>query len=247
MMASELSLLLAVSAGLVSFLSPCVLPLVPAYVTFITGSSLDELTRAREAGERSPAIFRNGLLFVGGFSAVFMAMGASAGFLGSFLTIYSRVFEVVGGVLLIGFGILLLEIFRLPWAMREWKVHMQGRPMGNLGTILAGMAFGFGWTPCVGPILGGILTLAAAGEAPMQGVILLGGYSLGLAVPFLLAAMGLSRFLQVRGQIGPWLPWIQRFSGVVLILLGILLATGDFTRMAEALNQITPDFLYERM
>ncbi|TVP78929.1 MAG: cytochrome c biogenesis protein CcdA [Gemmatimonadales bacterium] len=247
MMASELSLLLAVSAGLISFLSPCVLPLVPAYVSFITGSSLDELTRARAAGERSPAILRNGLLFVGGFSAVFMAMGASAGFLGSFLVVYSRVFEVVGGILLVGFGILLLEVIRMPWAMREWRVHLQSRPMGNLGTVVAGMAFGFGWTPCVGPILGGILTLAAAGEAPLQGVILLGGYSVGLAVPFLLAALGLSRFLQVQGRIGPWLPWIQRGSGVLLILLGILLATGDFTRIAESLNQMTPEFLYERM
>lgn len=247
MMASELSILLALSAGLISFLSPCVLPLVPAYVSFITGSSLDELTRARAAGERSPAIFRNGLLFVLGFSSIFMAMGASAGFLGSFLVVYSRVFEVVGGVLLIGFGILLMEVIRMPWAMREWRVHLQNRPMGNLGTIAAGMAFGFGWSPCVGPILGGILTLAAAGEAPLQGVVLLGAYSLGLAVPFLLAALGLSRFLQVRGRIGPWLPWLQRASGVLLIVLGLLLASGEFTRIAEALNQMTPEFLYERM
>jgi cytochrome c-type biogenesis protein len=245
-MTPDLSLLVAVSAGVVSFLSPCVLPLVPAYVSFITGASLEELTEGEGAG-RSPEVLRHGLLFVGGFSLIFILMGGSAGFLGTFLLVYSRLFEIVGGIFLLLFGVLLTGLLRVPWANREWRIHVQNRPAGNVATVAAGAAFGFGWTPCIGPILGGILTLAAAGEAPVRGMVLLSGYSFGLAIPFLLAALGLSRFLAVRGRIGPWLPWIQRGSGAILILLGFLLLTGDFTRMAEALTRMTPEFLLERM
>lgn len=244
-MSPDLSLFLAFTAGVVSFLSPCVLPLVPAYVTFITGASLDELTTSQR--KFSPEVMRHALLFVSGFSLVFIIMGGSAGFLGAFLLVYSRAFEVVGGAFLIVFGLLLTDLIRVPWAGREWRVHMSNRPAGNVGTLAAGMAFGFGWTPCIGPILGGILTLAAAGEEPVRGMVLLGAYSSGLAVPFLLAAVGLSRFLALRGRIGPWLPWIQRASGVILVILGVLLMTGDFTRMAAALSRMTPEFLLERM
>ncbi len=244
-MTPELSLVLAFTAGIVSFLSPCVLPLVPAYLTFVTGASLDELT---DSGKKfSPEVLRHALLFTGGFSLVFVLMGGSAGFLGAFLLVYSRAFEVVGGAFLVVFGLLLTDLLRIPWASRDWRLHLRNRPAGNIGTLAAGMAFGFGWTPCIGPILGGILTLAAAGEAPLRGMVLLGSYSLGLALPFLVAAVGLSRFLSWRGRIGPWLPWIQRVSGGVLILLGILLITGDFTRLAAALAQMTPEFLLERM
>jgi len=242
---ADVTLLLAISAGVVSFLSPCVLPLVPAYVTFITGASLDQLTG--EEAKPPSGVMRHALLFVGGFSLVFILMGGSAGFLGGFLLHYSRAFEVVGGVFLVLFGVLLLEVVRVPWANRDWRVHLRSRPAGNVGSAVAGMAFGFGWTPCIGPILGGILTLAAAGEEPVRGMVLLGGYSLGLAVPFLLAAVGLSRFLGVRRRVGPWLPWIQRGSGVVLVLLGVLLVTGDFTRLAAWLNAMTPAFLLDRM
>jgi cytochrome c-type biogenesis protein len=244
-MIPDVTLFLAFTAGVVSFLSPCVLPLVPAYITFITGASLDELTVSDRGF--SPEILRHALLFVGGFSLVFIALGGSAGFLGSFLLVYSRVFEVVGGVFLILFGLLLTDLVRVPWASREWRVHLRNRPAGNIGTLAAGMVFGFGWTPCIGPILGGILTLAAAGEEPMRGMVLLGGYSVGLAIPFLIAAVGLSRFLSVSRRIGPWLPWIQRGSGVILVVLGVLLMTGDFTRIAEELARMTPDFLLERM
>jgi cytochrome c-type biogenesis protein len=241
----ELNLLLAVMGGVVSFLSPCVLPLVPAYLTFITGASLDELTANDQ--KFSPQVLRHALLFIAGFSLVFVLTGASATFIGGFLITSRRVFEVAGGLFLILFGLLLAEVVRIPWASRDWRVHMKDRPAGNLGTLFAGMVFAFGWTPCTGPYLAGIYTLAAGEESPGRGMLLLGGYSFGLAIPFLLAAVGLSRFLTLRRRIGPWLPWIQRVSGVAMVIFGILLLTGDFTRIAAALAGITPEFLLRRM
>jgi cytochrome c-type biogenesis protein len=247
-MTADVSIALALFAGLASFLSPCVLPLVPAYLSFITGASFEELTAADGGGGRtasSPEVLRHGILFVSGFSLVFILTGGVAGFLGNFLTYYERAFQVIGGGFLILFGVLLLGILPFSWMSREWRMHLRSRPAGNVGTVFAGMAFGFGWTPCIGPILGGILTLAAAGEAPLRGMALLTAYSAGLAIPFLLTAVGVSRFLGFQRRIGPWLLPIQRVSGVILILLGILLMTGEFTRLAAALNRMTPEFLRE--
>lgn len=247
-MTAEVSLAVALLAGVASFLSPCVLPLVPAYLSFITGASFEELTASGETARESegggrPEVLRHGVLFVLGFSLVFILTGGVAGFLGNFLSYYERNLQIVGGGFLILFGILLLGVLPVAWLSREWRMHLRSRPAGNVGTVFAGMAFGFGWTPCIGPILGGILTLAAAGEAPFRGMMLLTAYSIGLAVPFLLAAAGISRFLGFQRKIGPWLLPIQRVSGVILILLGILLMTGEFTRMAAALNSMTPEFL----
>ncbi len=276
---SEITIGIAVLAGVVSFLSPCVFPLVPAYVSFITGASLDELTGAEatgrggaagtggrggaarvsgsavaagtEAGDDAPrarpAVLPYALLFVAGFSLVFILMGGSAGYVGGLLLDWSRTFEVVGGVFMILFGLLLIGLMQRSWAGREWRLSLGSRPAGAAGSLVAGVTFGFAWTPCIGPILGGILTLAATGEAPGRGMVLLTAYSAGLAIPFLLAAVGLSRFLALRGRIGPWLPRIQKASGVILILLGILLITGDFTRLAEWLNRFTPAWVLERI
>ena len=249
-MTPDVSLALAAFAGLVSFLSPCVLPLVPAYLSFITGASFEELTGAGREGDsegirkkNSPEVLRHGILFVLGFSLIFIVTGGVAGFFGNFLTYYSQTFQVIGGGFLVLFGILLLGVIPFAWMNREWRMHLRSRPASNVGTVFAGMAFGFGWTPCIGPILGGILTLAAAGEAPLRGMALLTAYSAGLAIPFLLAAAGISRFIGFQKRIGPWLLPIQRVSGVILILLGILLMTGEFTRLAAVLSGMTPEFL----
>jgi len=242
---TEVSLLIAFTAGLVSFLSPCVLPLVPAYLTFITGASLDELTEAENGFLRDA--LRHALLFVLGFSTVNVLLGGSIGFLASFLVVSARAFEVSGGGFLILFGILLIRIIRMPWANREWNLQLRSRPAGNVGSMFAGVVFALAWTPCRGPIIGSILTLAAGGEAPWEGMVLLGGYSAGLALPFLAVAVGLSKFLALRGRIGPWLPRIERGSGVVLIVFGGLLLTGEFTRLTEFLANATPAFLSDRM
>jgi cytochrome c-type biogenesis protein len=241
-------LAVAFAAGLLSFLSPCVLPLIPSYVTFITGMSIDELTAADAEREQiRRAVLVHGSLFVVGFTLVFVTLGASATFLGSLLGYYSIWLERVGGVLLIVFGLYLVGLLRLPGASREWRVHLSNKPIGYLGTVAVGITFGAGWTPCIGPVLGGILTLAATSGSVSSGVGLLLVYSLGLAIPFLLAALLLQHFLGGMRKIGPWLPWVSRVSGALLIILGILLFTGSFTILMTYMNQWTPTFLLERL
>jgi cytochrome c-type biogenesis protein len=244
----SIGLAVAFAAGLLSFLSPCVLPLIPSYVTFITGMSLDELTAGEEHRARARrAVLVHGVLFVLGFTLVFVILGASATFLGSLFAYASRWVERIGGVLLIVFGLYLLELIRLPGAAREWRVHLGDKPLGYVGTVLVGVTFGAGWTPCIGPVLGGILTLAATRDSVLDGVGLLSVYSLGLAIPFLAAALLLERFLGSVRRIGPWLPWVNRISGALLLILGVLLLTGTFTALSSVLARWTPDFLLERM
>jgi cytochrome c-type biogenesis protein len=242
--AQGVGLAVAFTAGLLSFLSPCVLPLIPSYVTFITGMSLDELT-TRQRDRRLVLI--HGLLFVLGFTIVFVTLGASATFLGSLFAYASRWVERIGGVLLIVFGLYLMGLLRLPGASREWRVHMGDKPLGYFGTVLVGVTFGAGWTPCIGPVLGGILTLAATRGSVADGVGLLLIYSAGLAVPFLAAALLLDRFLGNVRKIGPWLPWISRASGLLLLVIGVMLFTGSFTLLASMLQAWTPEFLRSRL
>jgi cytochrome c-type biogenesis protein len=241
-----LGLAVAFTAGLLSFLSPCVLPLIPSYATFITGMSLDELTTAEQSRTRR-AVLVHGGLFVLGFTLVFLTLGASATFLGSLVREYSDWVGRFGGVLLLLFGIYLLGVLRLPGAGREWRVHLADKPVGYLGTVLVGIAFGAGWTPCIGPVLGGILTLAATTGSVGQGVGLLAVYSLGLAVPFLLATLLLERFLVNFQRFRRFLPWVSRASGALLILVGLLLITGSFAMLTAMLAGWTPEFLLDRM
>jgi cytochrome c-type biogenesis protein len=241
-----IGLAVAFAAGLLSFLSPCVLPLIPSYVTFITGMSLDELTGADQERERARrAILVHGSLFVLGFTTVFVILGASATFLGSLFAYASGWIERIGGVLLILFGLYLVGALRLPGASREWRVHLANKPLGYLGTVMVGITFGAGWTPCIGPVLGGILTLAATSGSVTGGMALLLVYSAGLAVPFLLAALLMERFLGNMKRVGPWLPWVSRVSGGLLLVLGILMVTGSFTQLTAILARWTPAFLME--
>lgn len=238
-------LAVAFAAGLLSFLSPCVLPLMPSYVTFVTGMSLDELTADTDRSRARRAVLVHGSLFVLGFTLVFVTLGASATFLGSLFAYASRWVERIGGLLLIVFGLYLLGLLRLPGGSREWRVHLANKPLGYLGTVLVGITFGAGWTPCIGPVLGGILTLAATRGSVGDGVALLFVYSLGLAIPFLLAALLMERFLASSRRIGPWLPWLSRASGALLLLLGILMLSGSFTTLTSILARWTPDFLLQ--
>lgn len=241
-------LLVAFSAGLLSFLSPCVLPLIPGYATFLTGMTLDELTDVeRDRTRQRRAILTHGGLFVLGFSIVFIALGASATFVGAVLNYYSEWVQRIGGVLLILFGLYLLGAFRFAATSREWRFHFSDRPAGYIGSALIGIAFGAGWTPCIGPVLGGILTLAATSGSMGEGMGLLATYSLGLAVPFMGAALLLDRFLGAFGRLRRWMPWVERISGALLIALGILLLTGTFTALSGVMARWTPEFLLERM
>ncbi|MDR0787882.1 MAG: cytochrome c biogenesis protein CcdA [Gemmatimonadota bacterium] len=243
-----LGLTVAFLAGLLSFLSPCVFPLIPSYVTFITGMSLDELMAGDLARERARrAVLVHGLLFIAGFTLVFVTLGASATFLGSLLRYASDWVGRVGGLLLILFGLYLLGVLRLPGAEREWRVHLSDKPLGYLGTVLVGVTFAAGWTPCIGPVLGGILTLAGTSGSVTSGMWLLFVYSAGLAIPFLLAALLMRHFLPGMRRMSRWLPWVSRISGGLLVVLGILMITGSFTVLSATLQSWTPELLRSRL
>jgi cytochrome c-type biogenesis protein len=233
--------LVAFAAGLLSFLSPCVLPLVPSYIGFLTGMTLEEM------GDRRHWAFWHALAFVSGFSLVFVALGAGATALGSTLNYHQQTIARIGGVLVILFGIYSLGFVRFGFIERERRMHLDRKPVGFLGSLLVGMAFAAGWTPCLGPILSGILTLALTEEGVSRGMLLLGAYSAGLAVPFLVAALALDRFRSWFQRFRRWIPWVQRASGVLLIVVGILLVTGQFTRLAALLQDLTPAWLLERV
>lgn len=242
-MTESVGILIAFTAGVLSFLSPCVLPLVPSYLSFVTGMSLEDL---QEGFDRKRALVHAGL-FVTGFTLVFVLLGASASLVGGLLRYYSDWIARIGGVVIIVFGLHLTGVFRLTPLMREKRVHLSSKPMGYAGTLLVGVAFGTGWTPCIGPVLGAILTMAASQEQLMQGMWLLFVYSMGLAVPFVLSAVALERFLSVFARFRRFLPAIQVASGVLLIVLGLLLVTGSFVVLAAWLNRFTPEFLLERL
>jgi cytochrome c-type biogenesis protein len=238
---AALGFLVAFFAGLLSFLSPCVLPLVPSYVGFITGMTLPEVT-----GRRRTAL-THALLFVAGFSLVFVLLGASATALGRALNYYQVWLQRVGGVLIILFGLLCLGAFKVGLLTGERRIHLERKPVGYLGSLLVGMAFAAGWTPCIGPVLGGILGLAATANDVTRGMQLLAAYSAGLALPFLIAAVAVESFLDWFQRFRRFLPWVMRVSGVMLIVIGVLLVTGEFTRLAGWLQGLTPDFLKEKL
>ncbi len=238
---AALGFMVAFVAGLLSFLSPCVLPLVPSYVGFITGMTLPEVS-----GRRRAALI-HALLFVAGFSLVFVLLGASATALGRALNYYQVWLQRVGGALIIVFGLLCLGVFRIGALSQERRVHLDRKPVGYLGSVLVGIAFGAGWTPCIGPVLGAILGLAATTSDVTRGMQLLAVYSAGLALPFLVAAVAVESFLDWFQRFRRFLPWVMRLSGIILIIVGVLLVTGEFTRLAGWLQGLTPDFLREQL
>jgi cytochrome c-type biogenesis protein len=235
------SLAIAFVAGLLSFLSPCVLPLVPSYVGFLTGMSLDELEQKRGAA------FLHGLWFVAGFSLVFILLGAGASAVGRLLLDQQKWLGRIGGVLVILFGLYLLGVLRPAFLMRERRIQLSQKPLGYFGSGVVGFTFGAAWTPCIGPILGGILTLAATREGLGSGIGLLAVYALGLAVPFLVTALALDRFLVWFQRFRPYIVWVDRVAGTMLVVLGILLVTDRFTLLATYLQGLTPEFLKSRL
>ncbi len=219
------------------------LPLVPAYLGFITGMSLDDL----KAGERPKSAMVPALFFVSGFSFIFLLMGASATLLGQLLFQYQTWLARIGGVLVIIFGLHLLGILRFGTLMRERRFQLSHSPKGYFGASLAGMAFAAGWTPCIGPVLGALWTLASVRATMWGALALLGGYSLGLAVPFLLAALATNVFLETSRRLRGAIPVLERVSGAILVLVGVLLATGSFTLLSSYFIRFTPDFILRRI
>jgi cytochrome c-type biogenesis protein len=200
-----------------------------------------------EAQRRRGTAVLHGLWFVAGFSLVFVLLGAAASAVGGLLRDYQVWLGRVGGVLLILFGLYLLGVVRPAFLMRERRIELARKPLGYFGSGVVGFTFGAAWTPCIGPILGGILTLAATQEGQGRGVALLAVYALGLALPFLLTAFALDRFLVWFQRFRPYIVWVDRVAGGMLIVLGILLVTDRFTLLAGYLEGLTPDFLRERL
>ena len=233
----------AFAAGLLSFLSPCVLPLVPSYLGFITGMSLDDL----RGGTNRRAILVPALAFVTGFSLVFLLLGASATLLGQMFRYYQVWIARVGGLLIILFGLHLLGVFRLMPLLRERRMQLQSKPAGVFGAGAAGVVFGAGWTPCIGPVLGALLTMASVRADMANGLFLLSFYSLGLAVPFLAAALMTGAFLNSSKRMRRWLPVLEKTSGAILVVAGVLILTGSFTLLSAYFNQWTPDFILDRL
>ena len=234
---------IAFMAGVLSFLSPCVLPLVPSYLSFVTGMSLEDM----QEGFDRRRVLTHAVLFVSGFTLIFVLLGAGATLVGSFLLYNSDWIARVGGVIIILFGLHLMGVFQLLPLLKEKRMHLANKPAGYVGTVAVGVAFGAGWTPCIGPVLGAIMTMAASQEHLATGMLLLFVYSMGLAIPFLLAALALERFLRAFTRARRFLPLIQKAAGLLLVLLGILLVTGSFVVLAAWLNRYTPEFLLERL
>lgn len=230
--ATSVSFGLAFLAGLVSFLSPCVLPLVPSYITFVTGLTLDELRDAGSAAARRHAAL-HAALFVAGFSALFVALGASATALGSRLARSLPLLQQVGGVVIVFFGLYMLGVLRVPALMRDRRLRLARKPAGALGSVVAGVAFGAGWTPCIGPVLATILLYAGMEATMTRGMLLLATYALGLGLPFFAAAVGFNAFLARTQWLRPWLGAIERGAGAFIVLVGVLLLTGRFAALSS--------------
>jgi cytochrome c-type biogenesis protein len=208
--------------GLLSFFTGCVLPLIPSYFCIITGLSLEELTQAPKAALRRK-IMLSTLAFVLGFSIVFILLGASASYLGGMVGPHKDIIRIVGGALIILFGLHLTGIVRIPWLQYEKRVRLQQRPLHLMGVLLVGMAFGAGWTPCIGPILGALLVLANDKGTVDQGMRLLGIYSLGLSLPFILLSAGINYLLVFIKKATKVLRYANPAAGALLLLTGILL------------------------
>lgn len=235
---TDLSLLTVFLAGMISFLSPCVLPLVPPYLTYLAGTTLDRLTDDVDAAMRRRAVI-TAIIFVAGFSTVFVLLGATASVLGNVLRQYSHILSIVAGVAIIAMGLHFLGLFRIALLYREARVQVQ-KPIGMVGAYVMGLAFAFGWTPCIGPVLAAVLSVAGSSQSVTRGMGLLGVYSLGLGVPFVLAAFAMGPFVRLLKRLRAHFGIIEKVMGVLLVLTGIAFLTGGITTVSFWLLEMFP-------
>ncbi|MDP1571834.1 MAG: cytochrome c biogenesis protein CcdA [Vicinamibacterales bacterium] len=248
----NVTLFTAFIAGVLSFISPCVLPLIPGYLSYISGVSLEEMRGPAAGGGAAgvaasvqvvnPRVMMTSVAFVLGFSLVFVSLGASATYFGQFLMERLTLLGKVAGVILIIFGLHMMGVFRIGWLYQEARIQTKSRPTGFIGAMLVGIAFAFGWTPCIGPILAGILTVAAVQDTVGEGIRLLAVYSAGLGIPFLLAALAIDHFFTAFHKIRRHYRKIEIVSGLLLIIVGVLIFTNRFTVIAQWLTPYLPVF-----
>lgn len=241
-MNENVTLLAAFAAGFLSFVSPCVLPLIPGYISFVSGISVDEMRADTAPSTSRLQVFLTSLAFVIGFSIVFVALGASATAIGKFMFAKLPLLSKIAGVILIVFGLHTMGVFRLAFLETEKRVHSQRKPAGPLGAMLVGIAFAFGWTPCIGPILGGILAIAGSKNSVSEGITLLAVYSLGLGIPFLLTSLAINQFFSAAKRIRKHYHAVEVTSGVLLVAIGVLIVTGQLTIITRYLQPYLPTF-----
>lgn len=237
MESTQISIFVAFSAGFLSFVSPCVLPLVPSFVTYITGLTFEDITSDRDRSRVRFITITNSLAFIGGFTAIFVLFGGTATFLGKIFLTYQDIIQKVGGILIVLFGLYIMGILKLNFLSSEKKIHIKNKPAGYLGSFAVGMAFAAGWTPCVGPILGTILLYAGTTGSISKGMGLLAVYSFGLGLPLFISSLAINTFLSTFKTVSRYMRWITIVSGAFLIVVGIMIFTNSFTLLTSWLQQ----------
>ncbi|RCK77615.1 MAG: Cytochrome c-type biogenesis protein CcdA [Ignavibacteriae bacterium] len=235
----SISIFTAFLFGILSFISPCVLPIIPGYLSFISGLSLEQMQKG-DRKENLKKVLYNSIFFVLGFSVIFTLLGASATIIGQFLLSNLAIAGKIAGIFIVLLGIHLTGLIKLNFLNYEKRIHTQKKSFGIFGSFLVGLAFAFGWTPCIGPILAGILAIASQQETVYQGILLLSVYSLGLGIPFLITAVSLNAFFTLFDKVKRYFRIVEIVSGVLLIAVGILMVTDSLTIIANYLIRLFP-------
>lgn len=244
---TDLNIVVAFTAGVFSFLSPCVLPIIPSYLSFVSGVSLEEM-RANQVDNRLRwRVALNSLAFILGFSLVFVSLGASASFVGGLFIGYRGWIRVLGGIFIVLVGIYLMGFLKLPFLDRYLQFHLKDKPVGYLGSVLVGITFAVAWTPCVGPILGAILTLAGTSTQVERGILLLATYAAGLGLPFFLSSIAINSFFHFSRLFRRYVQAVHVAGGVLLVIVGVLLITDYITLLNIYALRLTPEWLIKRL
>jgi cytochrome c-type biogenesis protein len=244
---TEINVFVAFAAGVFSFLSPCVLPLIPSYLSFVSGVSLEEMRGAQAAARVRSRVVLNSLAFIFGFSLVFVSLGASASFLGGLFLGYRNFIRIAGGLFVLLVGLYLIGLFKIAALERYLQFDLKDKPAGYLGSVLVGITFAVAWTPCVGPVLGAVLALAGASGEIGRGIFFLSSYAAGLALPFFLSALAVNSFLQFSQRFRRYIQAVHVMGGVLLVIVGVLLMTDYMTFLNAYVLRFTPNWLLERL
>jgi cytochrome c-type biogenesis protein len=244
---SEVNVFVAFAAGILSFLSPCVLPLIPSYLSFVSGVSLDEMRNEQALAQVRWRVILNSIAFIVGFSLVFVSLGASVSFLGYFFLGYRNAIRILGGLFILFVGLYLIGILKLPVLQRYLQFNLKDKPAGYLGSLLVGITFAVAWTPCVGPILGAILAIAGTSADVGRGILLLATYAGGLALPFFLSAVAVNWFFEFSRAFRRYVQTFHVAGGVLLLIVGLLLLTDYMTYLNIYVLRFTPDWLIKRL
>jgi cytochrome c-type biogenesis protein len=243
----DVNFFVAFAAGIFSFLSPCVLPLIPSYLSFVSGVSLEEMRSDQAVARVRSRVVLNSVAFIAGFSLVFISLGASASYLGGLFLGYRDLIRLLGGLFVLLVGLYLVGFFKIAALERYLQFNLKDKPAGYLGSVAVGITFAVAWTPCVGPILGAILALASTSGEIGRGVWLLATYAAGLALPFFLSALAVNSFFQFSQKFRRYIQPVHVMAGVLLIIAGILLLTDTMTLINGYALRFTPDWLIKRL